>query len=483
VDSEAAVVGSAAAVDAADAEGIFSPVPHLLSALPGEIITALADIRLDAAANLLEACPLALVRADADRRVRYCNPSFEHIFQFSKDDAEGQPLELLIGLQGTHARRKDGATVDVEYQTQPELSDGVCVGYWYVFQDVTAHRTAQRELRRTTLLFEMAFRSSPATVSLSCVRDGRIIDVNDTWVRLTGYTREEAIGRVPLELNLLENPEDGRRLNRLVALDGGVRDQEVRVRARNGAIHTVSMSIEEFDVDGESLRVVVANDLTSLRQSEARLSDVSRKLLNAQELERLRIGRELHDDIGQRLAILLMQLVHIEREVVSGQPAAPSVHQIGDQIAAVAKDVRRISHALYSPQLHLLDLSRTLKNLCADMQKSSSITVAFTSADVPSSVPGDVALCVYRVAQEGLANAVKYSKTPRIDVELRGEAATLDLTIRDMGCGFDTTASHDGLGLMSMRERVHAIGGEFSVQSIHGQGTTLFARVRITRPT
>src|SRR5207302_4696528 len=111
-------------------------------------------------------------------------------------------------------------------------------------------------------------------------------------------------------------------------------------RARNGAIHTLSMSIEEFDVDGESLRVVVANDLTSLRQSEARLSDVSRKLLDAQELERLRIGRELHDDIGQRLAVLLMQLVHIEREVVSGQPAAPGLHQIGDQIAADRKSTR-----------------------------------------------------------------------------------------------------------------------------------------------
>ena len=447
---------------------------------PGEIITILADIGVDAAANVLRACPLALVRTDAERRVRYCNPSFEKIFQFSNDEAEGKTLESLIGLQGTRARRKDGAYIDVEYQTLPELSAGACVGYWYVFQDVTEHRTAQRELRRFSVLFEKAFRSSPATVSLSTAGDNRLIDVNDTWIQLSGYTREEAIGRTPLELGLFENPEDARRLNRLVALDGSVRDQEVRLRARNGAILTMSVSIEEFDVDGESLRVVVANDLTSLRQSEARLSDVSRKLLDAQELERLRIGRELHDDIGQRLAILLLHLVHIEREVVSGQPAAPGLHQVADQIAAVAKDVRRISHALYSPQLRLLDLSRTLTNLCADMQTSSSITVAFTSADVPASVPGDVALCLYRVVQEGLANAVKYSKTARIDVELRGGPGTLDLTIRDTGCGFDTTASHDGLGLLSMRERVHMIGGTFSVQSIHGEGTTLSARVRIT---
>ena len=448
---------------------------------PGEIITTLADIRVAAAASLLDSCPLPLVWTDADRRIRYCNPSFEHTFQFSKNDAEGQTLELLIGLQATHARRKDGANVDLEYQMQPELSDGVCVGYWYLFQDVTEHRSAQRELRRFTLLFEKAFRSSPATASLSTAGDNRLIDVNDAWIRVSGYTREEAIGRTPLELGLFENPEEGRRLNRLVALDGSLREQEVRVRAKSGAILTVSISIEEFDVDGESLRVVVTNDLTSLRQSEARLSDVSRKLLDAQELERLRIGRELHDDIGQRLAVLLLHLVHIEREVVSGQPAAPGLHQIGDQIAAVAKDVRRISHALYSPQLRLLDLSRTLTNLCADLQKSSSITVVFTSTAVPASVPGDVALCLYRVVQEGLANAVKYSKTPRIDVELRGGADTLDLTIRDIGCGFDTSASHDGLGLLTMRERVQMIGGEFSVQSIRGEGTTLSARVRLTR--
>jgi len=190
---------------------------------PGEIIAILADIGI-AAASLLDACPLALVRTDADRRIRYCNASFEHTFQFSKDEAEGQTLESLIGLQASHARRKNGANIDVECHMHPEISDGVCVGYWYVFHDVTDHRSALRELRRFTVLFEKAFRSSPATVSLSTAGDNRLIDVNDTWVRLSGYTREEAIGRTPLELDLFENPEDGRRLNRLVAVDGSVRE-------------------------------------------------------------------------------------------------------------------------------------------------------------------------------------------------------------------------------------------------------------------
>src|SRR5262249_17952379 len=162
-------------------------------------------------------------------------------------------------------------------------------------------------------------------------------------------------------------------------------------RMKNGTSLAISMSVAEFTVNDRALRVVVGADLTPLRAAEARLSDVSRKMLDAQELERLRIGRELHDNVGQRLALLNMSLVQTQAEVEKlGQAMGSSVSDLSSQAAAISKDVRTISHDLYSPQLRLLDLAEALKGLCIQLQRPLAIKITFASHNVPRHVAADV---------------------------------------------------------------------------------------------
>jgi signal transduction histidine kinase len=296
-----------------------------------------------------------------------------------------------------------------------------------------------------------------------------------------GYSRDEAIGRTPLELGLYEDPEDANRVNRLVAASGGsVRNVECRVRSRNGSMLATSVSIAEFTVNDQALRVVVGADLTPLRAAEARLSDVSRKMLDAQELERLRIGRELHDNVGQRLALLNMGLVQTQGDVDKlMQAVAGNLTDLSKQAASISKDVRTISHDLYSPQLRLLDLAEALKGLCLQLQRHLAIEIAFSSHNVPRPVAADVSLCLFRVLQEGLINAAKHSDTRRIDVELRGSLRAIHLTIRDFGIGFSIGTASEGLGLVSMRERVAMVGGTLVIASTLRAGTEIKVRIPI----
>jgi PAS domain S-box-containing protein len=429
--------------------------------------------------TLVRVCPVAIVRTDAEGRVWFCNPAFEHTFLYDAAEAAGRTLEELIGLDGGEARRKDGAKVDVESHALPEIVDDICVGYFYFFQDVSARRVAERALKLSEEIFANAFRLSPVTISISTAGDGRLIEVNDKWIELTGCSREEAIGRTPIELGLLEDPEDGHRLNRLVHASGGaVRNVECRFKTRNGTPFTASVSIAEFAVNDQALRVVVGADLTPLRAAEARLSDVSRKMLDAQELERLRIGRELHDNVGQRLALLNMGLVQAQGDAERlAQAVAGNLSDLSKQAASISKDIRTISHDLYSPQLRLLDLGEALKGVCIQLQRHLAIEITFSDHDVPRPVPADVSLCLFRVLQEGLINAAKHSDTRRIDVELRGTSRAVYLKIRDFGGGFSVSAATEGLGLVSMRERVAMVGGTFAIASTLRSGTEINVRI------
>jgi PAS domain S-box-containing protein len=431
--------------------------------------------------TLVRVCPIAIVRTDADGRVWFCNPAFEQTFLYDAAEAAGRTLEELIGLEGREAHRKDGAKVDVESHALPEIVDGICVGHFYFFQDISARRAAERALKLSQEIFANAFQLSPVTISISTAGDGRLIEVNDKWTELSGYSREEVIGRTPLELGLLEDPEDGHRLNRLIQASGGnVRNFECRFKNRSGAPFTLSVSIAEFAVNERAFRVVVGADLTPLRAAEARLTDVSRKMLDAQELERLRIGRELHDNVGQRLALLNMSLVQAQADVEKlGRAVVENLSDLSTQAAVISKDVRTISHDLYSPQLRLLDLSEALKGLCVQLQRHLAIEIAFSSHEVPRHVAADISLCLFRVLQEGLINAAKHSDTRRIEVELRGTSRAIDLRIRDFGSGFNVGSVGEGLGLVSMRERVAMVGGTFALVSALGSGTEISVRVPI----
>jgi signal transduction histidine kinase len=227
-------------------------------------------------------------------------------------------------------------------------------------------------------------------------------------------------------------------------------------------------------------------DITESKQSEEIVASVGGRLIEAQEEERRHIARELHDDISQKLAMLAMELDELAK--ISPESPMQTRSRIGSLLkrtAEVSSDVHALSHRLHTAKLELVGLVGTMRSFCRELAEQRHVEIDFTPSDVPYSLPSQVSLCLYRILQEGLGNAVKHSGVRHFEARLERVADALQLTIRDPGVGFDPSIAMDyqGLGLISMRERVNLVKGTLSIESKPGGGTQIQVRVPIAAQT
>jgi signal transduction histidine kinase len=216
------------------------------------------------------------------------------------------------------------------------------------------------------------------------------------------------------------------------------------------------------------------------KQPGKALAETSRRLIEAQEQERARIPRELHDDIGQRLALsicatdLMQQSINEPPEKLLG-----IIRQLHKELTEAAELIRVLAHDLHSSRLEFLDLGTAMKSLCKEFSERLKIRIKFTQVDLPQPLPPEISLCLFRVLQEALNNAGKHSHASFIDVKLRGTPIELHLVIADTGVGFDVseaTLGH-GLGLTAIQERVRLLHGTVLIRSKPGAGTVVHACV------
>jgi signal transduction histidine kinase len=224
-------------------------------------------------------------------------------------------------------------------------------------------------------------------------------------------------------------------------------------------------------------------EVAERRRTEEALRSLSGRLISAQEEERSHVARELHDDISQRLALFGVELEQL------GQTPPESVEEIRSQTMNLWKGIRELSSDLHNMSLQLhpsqlkhVGLLPALRRLCENLSKQQKFRIVFDHGEIPRIIPEDVALCLYRIAQEALNNAVKHSGALEARVTLSGSAKELYLQITDSGVGFDpeSTKGKRGLGLVSMRERLRLVGGTISVQSQSSGGTKVEARIPLS---
>lgn len=219
----------------------------------------------------------------------------------------------------------------------------------------------------------------------------------------------------------------------------------------------------------------------SLEANRWDLRLLASQLLRLQEEERRWISRDLHDDINQRLALLSIDIEMLEQQL-SDAPVRTvrTVHTIHDRIAELSDNVRRLAYQFHPSILDDLGVSIALRRLVDDFQSRTGIGARFICKDIPKRVAQDVVTCLYRVAQEGLANISRHARAKNIRVELRRVRDGLQLMVSDDGVGFDVN-QYDGqrgsLGLLSMRERVSLVAGTLDLQSTPGEGTRVCAWV------
>lgn len=212
-----------------------------------------------------------------------------------------------------------------------------------------------------------------------------------------------------------------------------------------------------------------------LRESYNRIRDLASRLLDAQETERSRIARELHDDISQQMALLEIDLEQLGG-VVRGK-AEGLTHEVRQRAHTIARSVHDLSHELHPAKLRLIGLVSALQGLRSEVSQPG-VSISFTHDNVPPALPEDVSLCLFRIVQEALHNAMKHSGAKHLSVDLRAGPGGLTLTVADDGVGFDVDrAWQKGIGLISVNERVEAVGGSLEIHSTPGAGTRLKAVV------
>jgi PAS domain S-box-containing protein len=238
-----------------------------------------------------------------------------------------------------------------------------------------------------------------------------------------------------------------------------------------------------FNESGNMLRIIgMVADITERKLAEAALADVSGRLIAAQEQERNRIGRELHDDIGQRLATLIIGLDQLGHTPPDLPASHTRISELQKQATEIATDIQNLSHELHSAKLEYLGPVAAMRSLCQELGAQAKIEIDFKSQDWPGSLPPDISLCLFRVLQEALRNSIKHSGASHIEVKLWGAPDRIHLAISDSGVGFDMNEAKRsrGLGLVSMEERLKLSNGTISIESEIKRGTTIQASVPLS---
>jgi PAS domain S-box-containing protein len=501
-------------------------------------------------------------------------------------------------------RRHDGQYRWVSDIGVPRFNaDGSFAGYIASSIDITERKQAEEALEKSEEKFSKAFRESPMALTLASTRDHRYLDVNETFERITGWRRQEVIGRTPFDIKLWKDPSLVEAALKELLAAGSIRNFELRVRCRDGSVKVGLASAELIEIEGEPFVLSVTADITDLKETEKKLhaseemlagivrsamdaiiaideeqrvvqfntaaermfgctageaigttidrfipqwrgsghredirhfgvinramgylgdlravgangkelpieasisevridskklftaiirdvterktaegalARLNRRLIEAQEEERRRVARELHDDYQQRVALLAIDLETLAGNVENSPAAAAQrLRELWESACELGADLHDLSHSLHSSTLESLGLVAGIRAFCEEFADQQSIEIDFAHENVPPAIPGDAALCLFRIAQEGLRNVKRHSGADRAEVRLEASGETLHLSVTDRGRGFDSNSSRSGgIGIRSMEERVRLLGGNLEIQSRPLKGTRIDA--------
>jgi PAS domain S-box-containing protein len=283
------------------------------------------------------------------------------------------------------------------------------------------------------------------------------------------------------------------------ALNGEVQVFERTIQLPDGKVRHSLASYYPDIVDGEVHGFTVqVTDVTRLKDLECALQEavkradlltewersmVPARLLQAQEQERTRIARDLHDDISQQLALVAIELGRFAQAPPESRIAfRDQVAHLIERVSQIARDVGAISRELHSSRLEMLGLRSAVRSLCERYANHYKVGVDFSEENLAGRIPNDISICLFRIAQEALRNGMKHSHASQFVVRLKGTPSTFELSVSDNGVGFDPEAIdvHRGLGLVSMRERLTLVRGTLEIKSKIQSGTEI--RCSVPRP-
>jgi PAS domain S-box-containing protein len=338
--------------------------------------------------------------------------------------------------------------------------------------DVTEHKQADERLRE----YEEAVEGAEDMIGV-IDREYRFLLANRQYLKMRNLTREQVVGHFVPEILGGEIFETVIKPKLDECFQGKVVKYEMKFSYPTVGERDLLLSYFPIEgANGVDRAACILHDITDRKRAEEALSGMTRKLIETQEQERTRIGRELHDDINQRLAMLAIELEQLQD---NPSEVRSRVQELRKQTIEISDDVQALSHELDSSKLERLGAIRGMRSWCGEFAERQGIQVEFKSPEAKISLPREIGLCLFRVLQEALHNAAKYSGVKRMEVQLREDAGEIHLLVSDLGRGFEleTAMQGRGLGLTSMQERVRLINGIIEIQSKPMGGTTIHVRV------
>ena len=464
-------------------------------------------------ANLLGGLDIPVVMLGKDRRIRRFTPQAEKLLNLLPADV-GRPISNIrpnvrvpdldglftevidkISQKEIEIQDRDGRWYSMRlrpYRTADHRIDGVLM----IFIDIHALKTLQQALQEQSNFSATVMESSGALVMVTDA-DGRVAAFNRACQIVSGYKLDEMVGKVIWDSPIISRDEtDSERAvyRRLVRGRGPIQHESHWTR-KDGSRRLISWNSAAMPYSAGHPRhmVRIGTDITerreietafkaseaALRESQAHLRSLAEGLLAAQEEERARVARELHDDISQKLAMLNLEAERVLRKKPDSEgKLRAELTRLSHRLRGILRDVEQTAYRLHPSSLDHLGLSVALKSYCTDFGKQNGIAMRFTEHNLPRAIPPTLGLTVYRVVQEALRNIVKHSGTRRAVVSLAGKKSAIALSIKDFGRGFDASRSQKrGLGLISMEERVRQAGGEFALKTAPGTGVHIDVRL------
>ena len=473
--------------------------------------------------NVLEEGILML---DSDGELLTCNESAERIFGARRDDLrerglinpewraireDGSPfpadeapssvtlrtsqpcLGVVLGVV-----RPDGDLRWLHTNSQPVFHQDTTELQAVVLSvtDITQSKNAETALRESESRFATTFDASPLAMTLIEQGSGKLVNVNQAWCQLTGFTAVEAIGHTAMELGLWETTERREDFLRQLALHGGACEQETQFRTRTGGLVLALIAARVITLGRQQYLITLTHDITARKHDEARLAEsreqlraLSARLSNIREEERTAIAREIHDSLGQLLTGLKLDVAWLHKRLATAsankvigeaqEALLRKTEGMADLLDNTIQTVRDLATQLRPGVLDTLGLTAAIEWQVQDFQKRTGIECEIWLCPEPKDLAKEKATALFRILQEILTNIIRHAEASRVVLHLLPAEGALLLSVADNGRGITTGNLRDAksLGLLGMRERALMVGGEVNFEGAPDRGTTVTVKV------
>ncbi|HEU4712348.1 MAG TPA: PAS domain S-box protein [Pyrinomonadaceae bacterium] len=348
-------------------------------------------------------------------------------------------------------------------------------------------RRATTKLAESEERFAKAFKANPQPMLLTTLNEGRFVDVNEAFLTMSGFTREEIIGRTCLETGFFATEGQRQATIEPLLTAGSVRNVELSCPTKSGATRLLLCAGELIDLGGGKCIVVASTDITERKQAEQQLAELTARLLRTQDEERRRIARELHDVTAQSIGLIMLNLAQVQSAASSLD--GRSKERLSESLAfgeQALKDIRTLSYVLHPPLLDQAGLITALKWYVKGFNERSDVKVEFSeNGNDGQRMPPEVEYALFRVVQECLTNIRRHTNSETAEIKLVRQGGELSLSVRDHGKGNKLQnvrngdgAEFVGVGIPGMRHRLKQLGGDLLVDSSI-DGTTVTATVPV----